>query len=143
MRLHTDKITRADLYNAARYAVVSLNEVTEHGSRTRAGSFDVYLEGSSNRQSNRREHKAATWDEWGIFMSFLYEIDPDAVWGTKSWGYSDVEDFNRKTQDRFTKGIPYDLHTQHKWVYDYTRSRGFSGEVYHNCTGCSASTYRG
>jgi hypothetical protein len=142
MKLHTDKITRADLYNAARYAGVSLNEVTEQGSRSRAGGFQVYLEGSSNHQSNGRPHKAATWDEWGIFMAYLYEIDPVAMWGNKSWGYSDVEDFNRKTQDRFTKGIPYDLHTQHKWSYDYQRSRGFGGQVYHNCTGCSASTYR-
>lgn len=143
MRLHTDKITRADILNACARAGVVANSLTQNGSRSRARAFDLYLEGSSNRQSNGRDHKAATWDEWGMVMADLYTLDPEAMWGNKSWGYSDAEDFHLKTQNRFLNGMPYDLHTQHKWTYDYHASMPLSDVAFHYCTGCSARTRRG
>lgn len=138
MKLHSAKITSADVYAAARRAGVSVNELTEHGSRSHGTAFSVYLEGSSPRQSNGRDHKAATWDEWGMVMADLYRIDPNAMWGSKAWGYTNADDFHDKTQNRFAKGMPYDLHTQHKWQYSHRYSRPLSDTPYYECTGCSA-----
>jgi hypothetical protein len=133
MKLHSDKITSADIYAAARRAGVSVNELTEHGSRSHGKAYSVYLEGSSSRQSNQRDHKAATWDEWGMVMADLYRIDPDAMWGSVRWGYTDEADFHLKTQNRFTNGMPY----------DYKHSMPLSDVAFHYCTGCTARTRRG
>lgn len=143
MKLHSAKITSADVYAAARRAGVSVNELTEHGSISHGKALSVYLEGSSSRQSNQRDHKAATWDEWGVVMADLYTIDPDAMWGNPRWGYTSAEDFHTKTQNRFAEGMPHDMHMQHKWVYDYQRSLPLSDVAYHYCSRCSATTRRG
>lgn len=143
MRLHTDTITSQQIYHVANTFGVSVNELSSHGSRSHDHAFDVYLEGSSNRQSNGRDHKAATWDEWGMIMAALYVIDPDAMWGSKAWGYKNVHDFHTQTCDRFANGVPADLHTQHKWQYDHARSMPLSDVAYHYCTGCTARMRRG
>jgi hypothetical protein len=44
---------------------------------------------------------AASWHEWGWFMAEIFREDPDAIWGSKSWGYHGVKDFNEKTKDVF------------------------------------------
>ena len=55
------------------------------GSRKRDHGFTVYLEGSSPRRSQHdRDAYAATWDEWGIWIAALYDIDPEAIIGQYS-----------------------------------------------------------
>jgi len=143
MKVHTNVLTRDNFFEAADEAGVTINSISEHGSRSHARSFNVYLEGSSSRQSNGRDHKAATWDEWGHFMSILYTEDRDAMWGSKAWGYQNVDDFNFQTQNRFECGTPAsDPHAQHKWQYDHALSNPLSGVSRHYCTGCSAQTAR-
>ena len=142
MRLHTDTITRQDVQNVADSLGLTLHDFDEKGSRSHSRAFVIYLEGSSNRDSNGRDHKAATWDEWGMFIAELYKIDDTAMWGSKAWGYKDSSDFHRQTCDRFVTR-PTDLHIQHKWVYDYQNSQPFSGVSVHKCNGCSAGMRRG
>jgi len=143
MDLHTDNILSGDLYAAAREAGVTIESAGLHGSRSHDHKWSIYLSGSSNRYSNGRDHKAATWDEWGVFMAALYRVEAAARWGTKSFGYADAWDFHQKTQDRFSHGAPQDMHTQHKWQYDYNLSSPLADIAYHYCTGCSARTRRG
>ena len=143
MRLHTDKITSADIYAAALRIGVTIHDFEETGSKTRDHAFTLYLEGSSPRQSNGRSHKAATWDEWGAFMGWLYTVDPEAVWGSAAWGYQNAQDFHWKTANRFVDGVvPVDTHAQHKWVYDSQNSKPLSDIAEHYCNKCSARTRR-
>ena len=142
MRLHTDKITRHDLQAAAFATGVILHEVTEHGSRSKDHALNFYLEGDSNHDSNGRWHKAATWDQWGMFIANLYRIEYGAVFGPKNGGYRDASDFHWQTANRFKGAVLPDSHRQHKWVYDYTASRAFSGITVHYCNGCTAQMKR-
>ena len=114
MRLHTDKITRADLIKATNAAFDKGQdgyvwlEVTEHGSRKRARAFEVGLEGDGtvnrrrrnpgpNGDDTRRDQYAATWDAWGRFFAYLFDIDPDMT----CYAYNGREDFHNKTEGRF------------------------------------------
>lgn len=84
MRIHTDTLTARDLY-ASLPEGVYLN-VTEHGSRQRARAFEVTLYLYEKDDLHRRfgnsggygasDLVAATWDEWGIWLEALYELDP-------------------------------------------------------------------
>lgn len=47
---------------------------------------------------------AATWHEWGWFMVEVFDLDPDAMFGSKSWGYESREDFDQKTKYAFDEG---------------------------------------
>jgi len=45
---------------------------------------------------------AATWHEWGWFMTEVWAADPTARWGgEKGWGYKDRADFDVKTKGAF------------------------------------------
>jgi hypothetical protein len=78
MKIHSDILTKADIAHAV-YSLpgVYIDELTEHGSRRRAKGFKLYLNGNS-RYAAQRGGKAATWDEWGIVINRLFEIDPTA-----------------------------------------------------------------
>ena len=86
MRIHTDLITERDIHVATNAAGMRnvFADVTQRGSRSRERSFDVKLTGNSTRKTNPgwangEREQAATWDEWGMFIHALYEIDPEAV----------------------------------------------------------------
>jgi hypothetical protein len=140
MRLHTNLITRHDLSAAARATGVILRDVTEHGSRSHDHAFNFYLEGDSNHQSNGRDHKAATWDQWGMFIANLYRVDYQATFGPAKTGYRDASDFHWQTGERFKGYVLPNSHRQHKWVYDYQNARPLGGVTQHYCNGegCSA-----
>lgn len=145
MRYHTFTVKYEDITKVARDLGLRLEVLREHGSRTHDQAFEIVLSGSSSRrsQAGNGQYPAATWDEWGAFMGALYLMDPDARWGTKSWGYDDSADFDRKTCGRFRSGqIPADTHPQHKWQYDYEKSSPLSDIARHYCTKCSARTER-
>lgn len=110
MRIHTDHLTTADIYRAARHARVDVVDLTEHKSQSRDHSFNVKLEGESRRRPNGGSSGkgyasgyAATWDQWGVFFAILFDIDPAMICGTaKRPTYADRSDYQRKTNERFT-----------------------------------------
>jgi hypothetical protein len=119
MRIHTDTLTTGDFYDAARKAGVTIDRNGMHGSRSRARAFDFILSGSSNRRQNfGGDGQAATWDEWGIFLSWLFAVDPNA---TVPKVYEGLAEFERKTFARFSEGdVPPDnAHPSknHRWEY--------------------------
>lgn len=139
MRLHSDKITEADIHAATRNLPGVYATVTAHGSRSRQQAFEVRLEGNGSHRNSGRYgsdtySQAATWDEWGAVMGYLYGIDPHAVWGPseKNAAYNGVNDFDFRTGDRFDASgtLPSDTHKRHNWEYVPVR------EAY--CTRCSA-----
>jgi hypothetical protein len=107
MRIHTDHLSESDIYTAARFARVDVVKLEAHGSRKRDHAFDVKLEGESRRAPNGGASgkgyatgKAATWDQWGVFLSVLFDLD-DAT----STPYDDGRQaFHDRTFDRFLPG---------------------------------------
>jgi hypothetical protein len=155
MQIHSDVITTEHLFRAARIARVDLVKCEPGGSRTRNHKHNVNLEGESRRAPNNRGRggKAATWDQWGVFLGYLFDVDPDMVCGSslKYAAYRDANDFHIKTNGRFrgrsvigeartfadigqgeTKDYwPADAHGDHTFK--------FSGTVgVHQCTKCTA-----
>lgn len=107
MRLHTNVIEYTDIAKAAHFSTgqgegfVYTDKVERHGSRSRNHSFDVLLEGDGTTNKRRRngepEKYAATWNQWGWFLGFLFNIDPDM----KCWAYDGANDFHEKTKGVF------------------------------------------
>ena len=108
MRLHTDTITLEHL-NAAVRAIPGKSVTMEwstHGSRSKAHAFEIGLEGYGDRHTRQRNYgdggMAATWDDWGFFIAYLYEIDDDAFWGSASYKvYENAWKYHALTFDRF------------------------------------------
>lgn len=114
MRIHTDVIDALALLAAARIAGVNL-DYTTHGSRKRDHAFGVTLTGSSHHRSQAdRDNHAATWDEWGMFLGYLFRVDPNMT----CWAYQDRNDFRFQTDWRFEEIEPTDFQRghDHKWV---------------------------
>jgi len=139
MRIHTDTLTHAQVFVAAQAVNTYPEVLTTHGSRKRKHAFEVQLSGSSPRDAQSGQWKAATWDEWGAFIGRIFALDPNA---SMSY-YEDAETFHRVTCDRFREGtVPADTHAQHKWVYDFEKSNPWGGSPVHYCNRCSARTTR-
>lgn len=131
MRIHTSA-TFQDVVRAAQIARVDLVVCSEHGSRSAERAFEVKLEGASRRRPNGGSSGAgsgyaADWDQWGVFLNYLFNIDPN----THCWAYKDSGDFDNKTESRFFKiGFPDDYHGDHRFEYDYPYTQ--------KCSRCSA-----
>lgn len=102
MKIHSDTLTLQDIrsavpegcYLAAFYHKGDeWTSIGQEGSRSRERGFVVRLSGSSKSTMQRLPDKAATWDEWGIFIAAIFAHDPDAICG---W-YSSLQDFIDKT----------------------------------------------
>lgn len=135
MRIHSDVLTPEHVEKAthARGMKGVAASVSVHGSRSRKGALEVKLTGTSTRRPNSgtgvrdSDDYAATWDEWGMFLAYLFEIDPEATCDY----YTDEGDFIWKTNWRFESlTAPYQ-HKNHKWEYS-----GIPREF--NCTSCEA-----
>lgn len=132
MRIHSDTITNRHIIDAASLARVEFDRWEDKGSRTRDHAFDVTLTGESKRRPNDRGASrgtgkfAATWDQWGVFLGFLFDIDPDMV----TPYYENARDFHYKTDGRFEDGWPEDAHGDHVFRY-------FNGMQ--RCSKCSAA----
>lgn len=136
MKIHSDVLTARDIYQAT--AAAGMRgvdaEVTTHGSRSRARSFNVHLTGTSTRRTNPgwaygERDFAATWDEWGMFINALYEIDPEAIIGQ----YPSKAVFEYVTNWRFEHlTAPYQ-HGEggHRWKVEVPGVQ--------ECTSCSAT----
>jgi hypothetical protein len=108
MKLHSDLLIRQEIIDAAEHAsaatdsgTVTVSTVDPSGSRSRARALTVLLQGDGST-SRRRNHGntgfAATYDQWGHFLAFLYAIDPRLVAGP----YTSRQDFETKTHGAFT-----------------------------------------
>ena len=114
MRIHSDKLTYRDLLDGAALAGVDLVDCDSVGSRSRAKAFKLGLTGTSCYRTNfGGDHQAATWDEWGMFLAHLYEVDPEFHCGARS--YKNAEHFHWMTGNRF-RTLTKDLqHKRHQW----------------------------
>lgn len=91
MRIHSDVLTRGDIFGAASgIESVWVDKWTEHGSRSRKRAFEVALRGAGTRHTRwpnsgkfGADHtaNAATYDDWGDFLSNLFDVDPDMIAG--------------------------------------------------------------
>lgn len=126
MRIHSDILTRDDFAAAARRAGVSLVQLAEHGSKTRVKAFSFYVSGSGVQggQWGTQDYRTATWDEWGILLGHLFDVDAEAHCGKGS--YLSADDYHWQTADRFRTLTPDRQHKRHKWEF-----KGISGE--HGC----------
>lgn len=125
MRIHTDTLTLQDLYVAAEKARV-WPTFTEHNSRKRDHAFEVKLTGLSRRRPNggnsgAGDDYAATWDQWGVFLGYLYSIDDAMIC---NGAYVSDADFDYKTAYRFaldySEPIPFPLDHDHRWKFSGT-----------------------
>lgn len=142
MRIHTDKLDENDMLTAAIHAGVIMHRLSRHRSQSRDHAFDFYLEGSGRTggqwgntgTSGASPVRAATWDEYGIFIARLYTKDPEAHFGKNS--YQNAEHFHWVTGDRYKTLTPDQQHLKHIW--DYTGSS--AGGIYHvsTCKKCPA-----
>lgn len=116
MRIHTNILTRQDFTNAAKHAGVTLIELSEHGSQSRARAFKFTLEGTSGRPPGfgQGDWETATWDEWGIVFAHLFDIDPEAHCGKN--GYQSAEHYHWVTGNRFRTLTPLLQHKRHNWL---------------------------
>lgn len=114
MRFHTS-LTMADVRSVELPPGVHWHHVGEHGSRSRARGFEIALEGNScyGGQWGHLQYKAATWDEWGVVLGRLFELDPNA---RVARIYEGAEHFHYVTGDRFHPfNLPERLCPRHKW----------------------------
>lgn len=121
MRINTS-LNYVDMHAAARRAGVVLVRFTEHGSRKSPRAFDVLLSGSgitggqwgNSGTYGAGPYKAATWDEWGIFLDVIFRRDPQA----SCRAYSGQEEFQWATGNRYDTLTPERQHIRHKWSHD-------------------------
>jgi hypothetical protein len=142
MRIHSDHLTRQDIADALTAAGpgVSADDIARKGSRSRRQAWDVYLFGTSSNRPNNRDHSAdeyaATWDEWGIVLGYLFRVDPSA---TVPGVYLNGDHFRWVTGGRFDTLTPAEGHKRHRWTYS---GDSVTGSYYvHACT-CGAVTRR-
>src|SRR4051812_4814148 len=99
MRIHGDTISRDELGQAARAAGVTFVRRHWHGSQSRDHAFEVILSGDSPFRCNGTpDEYAASWDQWGIFLAKIFDLDPTI---TISRVYADAAHFHKITGDRF------------------------------------------
>ena len=142
MRIHSDTLLMGDLYDAVRahgMTGVYMLTLDQHGSRKRKRAFEVKLEGSSPYATNpgtakwvdrgQDRPRAATWDEWGIFIQALFEKDASAIIGD----YHDDATFAYRTFGRFETLQHADQCRVHRWKWEPERA-------YSECSKCGAKT---
>lgn len=115
MRIHTS-LTESEIRSIALSVPrVTIAHSAKHGSRKRTGAVEIRLHGSSPRNTQANDGKAATWDEWGVFISRVFESDPEAIVGQ----YQTVDMFEEVTRYRFdSEFMPTPGHA-HRWNYAY------------------------
>lgn len=135
MRIHSNVLTTENVRAAAAVARVDFTRYGEGRSRSHDRYFDVILTGESRRHQNGGPDKAATWDQWGVFLAYLFAIDESMVCGTvKRPVYADADDFDYKTAYRFNvPGFPTDAHGDHTFRWNGVPFQ-------QNCTKCTAVT---
>lgn len=139
--LSREGITTADVWKAATAAkMYTENETTRrgrHGHDTISfngfGGDEIHSARRPNTRDDwtRRNYYAATWDQWGVLLGLLFQMDPDMkVGGYKRPYYDGADDFHLATDGRFRNvtelGDLPDFHGDHTFRFG-------------GCTKCSAS----
>lgn len=119
MRIHSDVIVSRHIYDATDYATKLTHETAEengvyvhatvrptrmelHGSRKRARAFDILLTGTNTRdQYGNPRTPAATYDEWGNFLAYLFMVDKAMVCDY----YDGADDFHTKTKNAYSAPV--------------------------------------
>ena len=79
--------------------------VREWTARDGRRAFEIFLSGTSrHRAQHDREEFAATWDEWGIVIDALFDIDPYAKIGQ----YDGRHDFLDQTTEALVCNARYE-----------------------------------
>lgn len=117
MRIHHDTLTADDITAAAEHAGVTIVRSTAHRSATRRGAFDVVIAGSGRQggQYGALKHKSASWDEYGMFLEYLFARDARV---TVPRVYADHDAFTFTTGGRFAALTPDGAHHYHKWTHE-------------------------
>jgi hypothetical protein len=115
MKIHSDALDELEIRKAARRAGVYFTKFEIGNSRSREQRFDIILTGSSPRRQNFGDDMAATWDEWGIFLGILFDLDPQA----HSERYESLDHFTWATGGRYADGslTPLLQHATHRWQH--------------------------
>lgn len=125
MKIHSDVITRDDVYRAASVARSVFPgtsvEVSAVGSRSHRRAFEIHMTGDGSTCRNRTNagtrygdhggeaEYSAGYAAWGWLMASLYDVDQSAVWGTvRRPTYGSKADFNARTADLFDTGLSND-----------------------------------
>lgn len=112
MRIYSNFLERSDVRKAARIAGVTFTRFDLTAARKRDQRFDVILSGDSPRRQNGGEDMAATWDQWGHFLSIVFSVDEHAIAGH----YENAEHFHWMTGGRFRDFDRADDHVKgHRW----------------------------
>ncbi|QAU07325.1 hypothetical protein SEA_NOSILAM_84 [Gordonia phage NosilaM] len=110
-----------DEYRPHTVTPLHFERCSTHGSRTHSRAFDVMLSGDATNHHNTGcygagNDYAATWDQWGLFLSELFARDeyiriPQI--------YHDAEHFHWATGDRYRREIwtPAQYHRRHGWTF--------------------------
>jgi hypothetical protein len=102
MKIHSDTLTLQDVLSAVPSGCYladpgekfqGYTNVGIEGSRKRERGYVVRISGSSSYMMQRLPEKAATWDEWGIFIAAIFAHDPKAICGH----YKSLKDFIEQT----------------------------------------------
>lgn len=154
MRLHSNHNLAGAIARAAKVAGAEVFDVIHNDSRSHDHGFTVKLTGDA---PNRPMHwdrdrdgdvRAASWDQWGVFLSVLFDVDRDMVVGSVSNPiYAHVYDFDRKTNGRFSTTrvdgfrvgparTPEDMHNRHTWDY---KGELVTGDGIFRCRKCTAA----
>lgn len=133
MRVHSDRLTVNDFYAAARRAGITVVACNEHGSRSRERAFEIAFSGSgvSGGQWGGGGYKSATWDEWGIALGWLFNVDPAMHCGKNS--YQSAEHFHWLTGRRFVNLDPSEQHYRHRWGNRTVHGDGLWASVQCSC----------
>lgn len=140
MRVHTNVLSTIDVYKATEGLPGVHATAKWHGSRTHDGAIEISLEGNGYRKNSGNygasDEYGATWDEWGVVIARLLDVDPKAVFGTvKRPVYDGSHDFHEQTRWRFEGlELPEDTHKRHNWQYAGPRAQ--------SCKKCTAEFER-
>lgn len=141
MRIHSDNLTSSDIGAAAQAARIMVVTNDQKGSRSRDHAFEFSFSGSGAHRSQWRamNHRAATWDEWGIALAHLFTVDPDAI---VPQVYESAEHFHWATGNRFSALLPADQHLRHNWLSGDAGGRSVTGTYVVQSCKCGAITRR-
>lgn len=117
MRIHSDTLSPEDIYAAARTAGCTVESLSQHGSTARGRAFDLILAGHGKRggQYGGLDHRAGSWDDYGIFLAALYRSDAFMLVGSPGRPvYEGRSDFDDATAYRYQHLTPDQAHHAHK-----------------------------
>lgn len=116
MRIHSDWLRLVHLTTAIVYAnnvlpeygSIYLDHVEVGGSKSRKGAIEFRLTGDgtkSKRLTNTGnagagDEYAATYDQWGYTLAFLFDVDPRATVST-GYKYAGFDDYHRQTKGKY------------------------------------------